>query len=158
MQYSITKKNVKQSIKNLSTFFKEKGFNIPQNIFIEGFSKALFFKNWNTLEGMTTNGNVITHLKNKKTYLLEIDINLDKDYVHKELLSSFAEANCEVEVTNFIHNGNSFHFEFSFPKSNNNFLTGMVLFAKRMQPHSPTRFEMVRMTIEKENLIGFLNI
>lgn len=158
MQYFITKKNIKQSIKNLSSFFKEKGFDIPQNMFLEGFSKALFYKNWNTLEGITNNGDIIKHFKNRKTYMLELEVNLDKEYIKKCLLDSFLEAGCELELISFIQNGESFHFEFEFPKSSNNFLTGMIIFTGKIKKHKPKRLEMLRINIEKENLIDFMKI
>lgn len=47
--YKFTLKNIKQSIFNLETFFKEKGYDIPHSTLLHGFSKALFFPNWNTM-------------------------------------------------------------------------------------------------------------
>ena len=46
MKYDINFKNIKQSATNLGEYLKE--FNIPHNKILEGFSRALFYKNWNT--------------------------------------------------------------------------------------------------------------
>ena len=77
MQYTINKKNVKQSIQNLSRFLKEKGYDIPRNIILDAFSKSIFYKNWNTLEAITEKPQIIQYIPEKKVYLIEVDCELN---------------------------------------------------------------------------------
>lgn len=153
MQYFINKKNIKQSIQNLSSFLKDKGYEIPRNIILEAFSKSLFFKNWNTLEGLSTKPDLINHIPEKKSYMIEVECSLSKDLFLKALNDSFSQGKCHVNVDNFIYEEKKFHVEISFPHKNDNFLTAMFILASSLKSYQVTRFDLLRIVFEKENLL-----
>lgn len=158
MLYLISKKNVKQSIQNLADHLKSKNIDIPRNVLLEGFAKALFFKNWNTLEGLSTKPNIIEHYPNRTTYMVEIDCLASKEEMLAMVDRCLAKAKCEARLDNFLHNKQSFHFEFSFKSRTDNFLTAMFLIAQELKPYKPTRFERLRVVFEKESLLKAVDI
>lgn len=158
MQYFINKKNIKQSIQNLNHFLIEKGYNVPRNILLEGFSKALFFKNWNTLEGLTSKPTIIQHISERKSYMIEVEGEISQEKIIDFIKQSFKEGNCHAVMDNFIGDNNSYHIEISFPGKNDNFLTSMFLLANYLKPYQIKRFELLRIVLEKENLLGALNL
>lgn len=153
MQYFINKKNIKQSIQNLSSFLKDKGYEIPRNIILEAFSKSLFFKNWNTLEGLSTKPDLISHMPVKKSYMIEVECSLSKESFIKALTDSFVQGKCHVTIDNFLYEDKKFHVEISFPNKNDNFLTAMFILASSLKPYHVTRFDLLRIIFEKENLL-----
>lgn len=158
MQYFINKKNVKQSIQNLSSFLKEKGFDIPRHLILDAFSKSIFFKNWNTLEGITSKPSIIEHMPEKRAYMIEIEGNIPSEKLLKLVKDSFEEGKCHVVMDNFTTQDNVCHFEFSFPGKSDNFLTAMFLIASSLKPYQITRFDMLRILFEKESLLAAVNI
>lgn len=86
MQYTINTKNIKQSVQNVVSFLKEKNISIPRNVVLELFAKALFYKNWNTLKGLTDSPKIISHLKDTKRYMIKIEC---KSLTKSQLISLF---------------------------------------------------------------------
>jgi hypothetical protein len=158
MQYFINKKNIKQSVQNLSNFLKEKGFNIPRNIILEAFSKSLFFKNWNTLEGLSSKPSIIEHLPHKKSYMIEVEGNVPHEFFLSLIKESFEQGNCHVSIDNFLYKNGQYHVEISFPGKNDNFLTSMFYFAASLKPYQITRFDILRIVFEKESLLQAVNL
>ena len=158
MQYFINKKNIKQSIQNIHHFLIEKGYDIPRNILLEGFSKALFFKNWNTLEGLTSKPTIIQNIPERRSYMIEIEGKISQNQVLDFIKESFKEGNCHAIMDNFICDDSSYHIEISFPGKNDNFLTSMFLLANYLKTYQIQRFELLRIVLEKENLLGALNL
>jgi len=153
MQYFINKKNIKQSVQNLSHFLKEKGFDIPRNIILEAFSKSLFFKNWNTLEGLSSKPSIIEHVPHKRGYMIEVEGKVSHEVFIDLIKKSFEEGNCHVSMDNFLYEDGSYHVEISFPGKNDNFLTAMFLLASSLKPYHITRFDILRIIFEKESLL-----
>ena len=158
MQYTINKKNVKQSIQNLSRFLKEKGYDIPRNIILDSFSKSIFFKNWNTLEAITEKPQIIQYIPEKKVYLIEVDCELNENDFLNVLKKVFLEAKCQANINDFKFFKNSYHVEITFPNKNDNFLTAMFLLSDNLKLHNVTRFDILRIFVEKENLLPAINI
>jgi hypothetical protein len=152
MQYFINKKNIKQSVNNISNFLIEKKIDIPKNIILELFSKGLFFKNWNTLNGLCSKPKIIQNLSNRKAYLLEIDTDLNEKELLKLVKNSFKEGNCNCSIDNFLFEDNSFHLEINFPNKTDNFLTGIFILSEELKKFNTTRCEIFRIVFEKENL------
>ncbi len=157
MQYVLSKKNIKQSIQNLSSFFKEKGLDIPKNLILEGFSKALFFKNWNTLEGVATKPDQIQYYAEKKLYLIEVECDLDQKSIRGNLTMAFIKCNCYAHIDNEISDNKCHHFEISFPEKTDNFLTAMFLFAESLKIYNVTRFDILRIVKEKESMMAYFD-
>lgn len=153
MQYFINKKNIKQSVQNLSHFLKEKGFDIPRNIILEAFSKALFFKNYNTLEGMSSKPTIIEHLPERKSYMIEVEGNVPHTIFMQLIKDSFEEGQCHAVINNVLYDNQTHHVEISFPSKNDNFLTAMFLLASSLKPYHITRFDILRIIFEKESLL-----
>lgn len=153
MQYFINKKNIKQSVQNLSSFLKEKGFDIPRNIILEAFSKSLFFKNWNTLEGISSKPSIIEHLPQKKSYMIEVEGKVSREVFLDLVKTSFEEGHCHAVMDTFLHENNCYHVEISFPGKNDNFLTSMFLLASSLKTYQITRFDILRIVFEKESLL-----
>lgn len=158
MHYTINKKNIKQSIKNLNYFFKENNFQIPLNILSEAFSKSLFFKNYNTLEGITSKPKVIQSIPEIKNYMIEIDCSLNKNDLLNLIKKSFEDGKCNANIDNFLSEDKSYHLEISFPQNTDNFLTAMFLLASSLKNYNVTRFELLRIVFEKENLLPAVNL
>ena len=158
MQYTINKKNVKQSIQNLSSFLKEKGYDIPRNIILDAFSKSIFYKNWNTLEGITEKPQIIQYIPEKKIYFVELDCELNENDFLNVFKKVFLEAKCQANINNFKSFKNSYHVEITFPDKNDNFLTAMFLLSDNLKLHNVTRFDILRVFVEKENLLPAINI
>ena len=158
MQYTINKKNVKQSIQNLSSFLKEKGYDIPRNIILDAFSKSIFYKNWNTLEGITEKPQIIQYIPEKKIYFIELDCELNENDFLNVFKKVFLEAKCQANINNFKSFKNSYHVEITFPNKNDNFLTAMFLLSDNLKLHNVTRFDILRVFVEKENLLPTINI
>ena len=53
---------------------------------------------------------------------------------------------------------NSYHVEITFPNKNDNFLTAMFLLSDNLKLHNVTRFDILRIFVEKENLLPAINI
>lgn len=153
MQYFINKKTVKQSVQNLNSFLKEKGFDIPRNIILEAFSKSIFFKNWNTLEGMTSKPEIIQHFQEKKSYMIEVECSIQENLFLKLINDSFLEGKCQATIENFITQDNVFHVEISFKHKTDNFLTAMFIMATSLKQYHVKRFDLLRIVFEKENLL-----
>lgn len=158
MFYFISKKNVKQSIQNLAEHLKSKNIDVPRNVLLEGFAKALFFKNWNTLEGLSTKPNIIEHYSNRKTYMVEIECSADRDEMLKIVQNCLTNAKCEAQIGNFIYDKNAFHFEFNFKSRTDNFLTAMILLAQELKVYQVKRFDYMRIVFEKESLLKAVDI
>lgn len=158
MQYFINKKNIKQSIQNISSFLKEKNFDIPRNIILEAFSKALFFKNYNTLEGITSKPNIIEHFPDKKAYMIEVEANISSEKFLQVFDLALEYGKCQAHINNFVHENYVYHLEISFPKTNDNFLIAMFYLASYLKPYSVKRFDLLRIVIEKENLLEAIKL
>lgn len=158
MQYFINKKNIKQSIQNLSGFLKEKNFDIPRNILLEGFSKALFFKNYNTLEGLSSKPNIIEHLPEKKAYMIEVEASINSEKFLELFDLALQDGKCQATINNFVHENNIYHLEISFPKTTDNFLIAMFYLASYLKPYSVKRFELLRILFEKESLLDAMKL
>ena len=158
MFYFITKKNAKQSVQNLAEHLKSKNIDIPRSVLLEGFAKAMFFKNWNTLEGLSTKPNIIEHYTNRITYMVEIDCSANKDEMLKLINRCLTDAKCDVQLTNYLYDNNAFHFELSFKRREDNFLTAMFLLAQELKSFQVTRFEQLRVVFEKESLIDAIKL
>lgn len=153
MQYFINKKNIKQSVQNLSSFFKEKGFDIPRHLLLDAFSKSIFFKNWNTLEGITSKPTIIAHIPSKKAYMIEIEGRITQQQLLTLIKDSFSDGKCSATIDNFIGEDNNYHLEISFPSTTDNFLTAMFLLASSLKSYHISRFDMLRIIFEKESLL-----
>lgn len=151
MKYDINLKNIKQSVNNLSDSLKE--FDIPRNRILEAFAKAIFFKNWNTLQGLSQKPQIIQHLKIEKKYLFEIDAKITRDELLEKLKNSFKVAKAHLQLTNFLENNGSFHIELNLIKNDNNILTAMFIFAQELKSYSVTRFDYCRVVCEKESFM-----
>lgn len=153
MQYFINRKNIKQSIQNMVSFFEEKGLNIPRHLILEAFSKALFFKNYNTLEGMSSKPTIIEHLPERKNYMIEVEGNVPHTIFMQLIKDSFEEGQCHAVINNVLHDNQTHHIEISFPSKNDNFLTAMFLLASSLKSYHITRFDLLRIVFEKESLL-----
>lgn len=160
MKYDITKKSVKQSIKNMSDYFNSRGFKIPLNVISEGFSKGLFFKDWNTLSGLFSRPGVINHYPSDlRKYLFEIECDIDVNILHQMLLKAFSNYKCNAVVNNIISDSVTHHFEISFLENNsNNFLTSLIVFTNSLKKYNVTRCDVLRIEIKKESLLEALNL
>lgn len=158
MQYFINKKNIKQSVQNLSNFLKEKNFDIPRNIIFEAFSKALFFKNYNTLEGLSSKPSIIEHLPEKKSYMIEVEANITSEKFLEIFHQSIEHGKCEINIHNFLHENQVYHMEIGFPRTNDNFLIAMFFLASFLKPYQVKRFDLLRIVFEKESLLGAMQL
>lgn len=152
MKYDINLKNIKQSVNNLADSLKE--YNIPRNQILEAFARSIFFKNWNTLQGIGKKPHIIEHLDIQKRYFFEIDANVSREELLKKLKSSFEKANANLELINLIEDKKSFHMEINVLKSDKNILTAMFLFAEELKSHNVTRFDYCRVVCEKESFMA----
>ena len=160
MNYLINKKNIKQSVQNLSSFFKEKGFDIPRNVLLDAFSKSLFYKNWNTLEGLSTKPDRIKNYPNKRAYMIEIECDLTKENLLTLLKKSFEEGKCNAIIENVLSEKNVHHFEIAFPVNSDNFLTSMFLLVRSLKNDNVKvkRFDLLRIMFEKESLLRAMDL
>jgi hypothetical protein len=155
MQYDINTKNIKQSASNLSNFFKEKNIDIPKSTILEAISKVFFFRNWNTLEGLSTKPQIIQHLKENKSYLIEIECSLTKNDLLSLIKKSFLKANAHFQLDNFIHENNYSHVNINLTKSTDNFLTAMFILCENIKPYDVKKFEFIRIIQEKESMMSY---
>lgn len=158
MQYFINKKNIKQSIQNLSNFFKEKNLDIPRNILLEGFSKALFFKNYNTLEAISSKPNMIEHLPEKKAYMIEVEASITSEKFLEIFHKAIQDGKCQININNFAHDNTTYHLEIGFPQSTDNFLIAMFYLASYLKPYQVKRFDLLRIVFEKESLLAAMHL
>lgn len=61
-------------------------------------------------------------------------------------------------INNFKSFKNSYHVEITFPNKNDNFLTAMFLLSDNLKLHNVTRCDILRVFVEKENLLLAINI
>lgn len=151
MKYDINIKHIKQSVNNLSESLKD--FDIPRNRLLEAFAKSLFFKNWNTVQGLVKKPQIIQHLNIEKKYLFEIDAKINREELLKKLKSSFNSAKANIELTNFLEDNGSFHIELNLLKNDKNILTAMFIFAQELKDYRVTRFDYCRVVCEKESFM-----
>jgi hypothetical protein len=153
MKYTINLKNVKQSVAHLNESLKE--FNIPHNKMLDSFSKALYYKNWNTLYSLATNPSIISQQEEVKKYLFEIEANITKSQLLTLLKTSFLKANALLSIDNFFQNDCFFHIELNLKKSDTNILTAMFLLADSLKNHDVKKFDYCRIVCEKESFMDF---
>ena len=151
MKYDINLKNIKQSTANLGEYLKE--FDIPHNKILEGFSRSLFYKNWNTLQGVSTKPQIIKHLDVEKRYLFEIEATINREKILSILKESFSFTKAQLDLITLLQDGNYFHIALDLRKSDTNILTAMFVFAERLKPYDVTRFDYCRITCEKESFM-----
>jgi hypothetical protein len=151
MKYDINLKNIKQSAVNLGEYLKE--FNIPHNKILEGFSRSLFYKNWNTLQGVSTKPQIIEHLDVEKRYLFEIEANITREKLSTILKEAFAFSKAQLELITLLQDGNYFHIALDLRKSDTNILTAMFVFAERLKPYDVKKFDYCRIVCEKESFM-----
>lgn len=158
MKYEINRKNIKQSVTTLATFLTQNGFKIPRHLILDAFSKTLFFKNWNTLEGMSTDPEQIRYIKKEKRYIFEIEIrNCTKETVLNLFTDSFTEANATFNMVNFLNDGDKYHIELDMIKGANNTITAIIILGKKLKPkYEVIRLDLCRIEVDTEQLIGLV--
>lgn len=158
MQYLLNKRNIKQSLQNLSTQLKEKGYNIPRHILLDALARVLFFKNYNTLDGRISSPHVIEYIPNTRFYMLEIESDISKETLLTYIYHSLQEAKCQARVDNVIFEQGCMHVELHFDHNSNNFLTAMIHLATHCKPHKITRLDFLRVVVERESVLGFVSL
>lgn len=156
MQYRLNKRNIKQSLQNLHNFFREKEIHIPRHILLDAIAKVFFVKNYNTLEGVITKPSIIGHIADCKVYMVEIESTLDKKQLTSLMYDAFVQAQCSATLDMVLYENGIFHADIVFPQNSNNFLTAMLLLSDVLKKYQVKRFELLRMTVERENLLGFV--
>lgn len=154
MKYEISKKNIKQSVQNLTNILNKNGIIVPRNIALEAIAKVFFMKNWNTLEGVSTDPEKIKYIEKQKLYLIEIDTNCPKEKLLDLLKISFKQGNCLFNMTNFNNHKSLNLIELDLTKNNNNIITALFFFKENIEKTSYiiNRMDMARLFSEKENL------
>jgi hypothetical protein len=154
MKYETTKQNIKASAKNLSNYLLEQGVSLPNNKILEALSKVFFMKNWNTLEGSITNPEVSKNIINKKTYLIETDVDCSKETLLKLFREAFAEGKCLFNLVDYQERGNIHLIELDLTKNNDNIITALFVLGEKFKKSKYTvkRMDLVRMFTEKESL------
>lgn len=164
MIYNINSKNVKQSLSNLSLYLKEKGFNIPHNVMLDGFAKALFLKNWNTLSATMQKPVSIQDIEAEYKYILEIEIDLSQSILRLIIEEAFAEAKATLYIDSFVclNKDNKdetpkYQIILNLAKGSNNTLTGFMLLGEKFKsiPIIPTNMEFCRIQIQKESFMTY---
>lgn len=159
MNYELNKKNIKQSVKNLSLFLNQEGIFIERHKLLEGVSKLFFMKNWQTLEGVVTNPEQIKYIKNNKKYLIQIEIDCSKDKLMDLFKHAFKESKCQFNVVNY-QNRNSIHLiELDLSNNNDNLITALFVFSNKIKEtnYIVKKMEMARIFTEKEDLTELFN-
>lgn len=166
MKYIINSKNIKQSIGKLSHYLKEKNFNIPHNVMLEAFAKALFLRNWNTLQSIMNKTDSIKEIECQYQYILEITIDMNKPALLKILEQSFIKANAKLNIDKFSLlnedniKDNILHHQIIFNMQGNgeNFLTALFILCEQLKSIKvPENIEYCRIKVEKESLLEYFN-
>jgi hypothetical protein len=157
MQYNITTKNVKQSVANLSNYFKDKGYKIPHSAVIEGFAKSLFFRNWNTLEAISDTVEIIEHIKPASTYLVEFDLQIDNKTLREIVEKSFSEGYTVINIKSLRSDGNQHHMELHSEIFMNNLMSGLAFLCQNLKEkgYVPTRMDYCMISISKESYMSY---
>lgn len=162
MQYNINLKNIKQSATNLGKFLKD--YNIPRNVILEAIAKVFFFKNYNTLEAMSTKPNIIEYLNVQKRYLFEIEAQINETQLLNLFKECFTEGKAQFNMLNFLYekqpnNFNYFHIELDLMKSDRNILTAMFLLCEKFKKMNIgiNKFDYCRVAVENESFMAYFN-
>lgn len=154
MKYEATKQNIKSSAKNLSKYLMEQGISLPQNKILEAIAKVFFMKNWNTLEGSITNPEIVNHIENKKTYLIETEVNCKKEILLQLFRDSFKEGRCQFNLVDYKERGNVHLIELDLTSNNDNIITALFILGEKFKTSTyiVKRMDLVRLFVEKESL------
>lgn len=154
MKYEATKQNIKNSAKNLSKYLMEQGISLPNNKVLEAIAKVFFMKNWNTLEGSITNPEIVKNIKNKKTYLIETEVNCSKEALLKLFRESFIEGRCQFNLVDYKERDNLHLIELDLTTNNDNIITALFILVEKLKKSTYTvkRMDLVRLFIEKKSL------
>lgn len=155
MKYLLTLKNIKQSISIFGQCLKEQGYDIPKHVMFESFSKSLFFKNWNTLEGIATSPEQIKHYDVEKKYIFELQANIDKSSLFGLLKDCFKRADALFEFNDFLQSKNHYSFTIDMRKRDKNILTAMFLLCEELKNYQVEKFEFCRIYCEKESFMEY---
>lgn len=159
-KFLVNKKSTKQSLKNLSVFFKDKGYSIPHHVLLEALAKVFFVKNWNTLKAMSESNNELPLYKNESKYIFILKAKHDADIVldiFKTILSQ--NQSFDFYIENMILEDNTYYIYFSTRKTFNNWITYLILVGDAIKNRNIKidRFEYVRQVVTVENFIPYLN-
>lgn len=159
MQYNITTKNVKQSVTNLSNYFKTKGYKIPHSAVIEGFAKSLFFRNYNTLEAISESVEIIEHIKPESRYLVELDVDIDNKTLKSLIEKSFEEGYTVIKINSVKSDGNKHHIELQSTIVMNNLMSGLVYLCENLKQNGyiPTRMDYCMISVSKESFMRYFS-
>lgn len=125
---------------------------MPKNVALEALAKSLFFKNWNTLEGLANSTDIIAHVRPEKYYAIEIECSATKKEIQAEIADAFTKAQVNPAVEDFRMNGNRFYFVIDLLKSDKNVLLAIVFLQQNLKNYSLKSFNLLRVIFEKENL------
>jgi len=154
MKYETTKQNIKNSAKNLSKYLMEQGISLPNNKILEAIAKVFFMKNWNTLEGVITNPEIVKTIENKKTYLIETEVNCNKEALLKLFRASFLEGRCQFNLVDYKERNHVHLIELDLTTNNDNIITALFILGEKFKksPYTVKRMDLVRLFVEKESL------
>jgi len=153
MKYDINLKNIKQSASLLG---KSLGaYNVPHSAILEAFSHSLYYKNYNTLQGVCTKPQLIEHYKPHKYYLFELEAGIDKATLLRLLREAFIKAKAEFHLSDFIQEKNYYHFKIDLTKSDTNILTAIFLLCDQLKSYHVSDMKYCRVLCEKESFMGY---
>ena len=132
----------------------EQGISLPNNKILEAIAKVFFMKNWNTLEGVITNPEIVKTIENKKTYLIETEVNCNKEALLKLFRASFLEGRCQFNLVDYKERNHVHLIELDLTTNNDNIITALFILGEKFKksPYTVKRMDLVRLFVEKESL------
>lgn len=131
--FVVSRKNVKQAIKNVSAYLKQAGFSIPHTTLLDLTAKMFFAKNWQTLNASFDTPEE-RQVKTEKVLVIDTSLGV------LQLKALFEEigkrANCLYSIEEIREYGSQKEFYFSVKLQNgieSNFLVFMFLLAQHLK-------------------------
>ncbi len=131
--FVVSRKNVKQAIKNVSAYLKQAGFSIPHTTLLDLTAKMFFAKNWQTLNASF---DTPEERQVKKEKVLVIDTPLGIPQLKALFEEIGKKANCLYSIEEIREYGSKKEFYFSVKLQNgieSNFLVFMFLLAQHLK-------------------------